>query len=89
MSQIKNDCQNKDHHHKGRYCLHRLLLIYRLSEVDETARSGGAANYVRATDPDSPSGVITKVSEAFTETDRGINLEQGLPWHPGSYLPDL
>ena len=30
-SQIKNDCQNKDHHHKGRYCLHRVLLIYRLS----------------------------------------------------------
>jgi hypothetical protein len=26
MSQIKNDCQNNDHHHKGRYCLHRLLL---------------------------------------------------------------
>jgi hypothetical protein len=29
MSQIKNDCQNKNHHHKGRYCLHRVLLIYR------------------------------------------------------------
>jgi hypothetical protein len=27
-------------------------------------RSGGTANYVRATDPDSPSGVITAVSEA-------------------------
>jgi hypothetical protein len=32
--------------------------------------------------------VITKVSEAFRDTARGINLEQSLPWHPGTYLLD-